>query len=274
MASKKRRPQPGPPEEQRTLELLREALGFVLSREEADQAVYSVENRLGGVANALRTPLPQLESLPGMDSRSARFLALILELTACCMRESTSGLKRILDFPSAVRLLRPEFVGRRVECVGVILLDGRSTLLYSGVIAEGSTGTVPLSLQRVVRLCVEHNASMVVLAHNHPTGSALPSPEDVLATDQAIYALAGIGVSLQDHLIFSQDGEFSFADSGLLAPLSKAVYESRQACIHSARQLVRGYMSGCAAPAPSGPTEPGQDTLESDHPLGGYDYGL
>ncbi len=65
-----------------------------------------------------------------------------------------------------------------------------------------------------------NSASGVVLAHNHPSGIALPSPEDYTATDQAFSALQTINVPLLDHIIVA-DGDFvSMRDSGLLETFS------------------------------------------------------
>ena len=59
-------------------------------------------------------------------------------------------------------------------------------------------------------------ASAVILAHNHPSGVALPSRDDYAATDRAKAALAVVGVALTDHIIVA-DGDFvSMADSGYL----------------------------------------------------------
>jgi DNA repair protein RadC len=68
----------------------------------------------------------------------------------------------------------------------------------------------------MVENAILSSASAVILAHNHPSGVALPSPEDYAATDRAKAALATIGVALSDHIIIA-DGTFvSMADSGYL----------------------------------------------------------
>ena len=65
-------------------------------------------------------------------------------------------------------------------------------------------------------LIASFGASAVILSHNHPSGVALPSPEDYTTTDRAKEALATIGVELADHIIVA-DGDFvSMADSGYL----------------------------------------------------------
>ena len=60
------------------------------------------------------------------------------------------------------------------------------------------------------------NASAVVLAHNHPSGIALPSQEDYHTTDRAKAALETIGVQLLDHIIVADGDLVSMAESGFL----------------------------------------------------------
>ena len=61
-----------------------------------------------------------------------------------------------------------------------------------------------------------NNASAVILAHNHPSGVAAPSPEDFAATEQARMALDTIHVPLADHIVVADHDFVSFAESGFL----------------------------------------------------------
>ena len=60
------------------------------------------------------------------------------------------------------------------------------------------------------------SASAVILAHNHPSGVALPSSEDYATTDRVKQALATVGIPLTDHIIVADQDFVSFADSGYL----------------------------------------------------------
>lgn len=70
--------------------------------------------------------------------------------------------------------------------------------------------------RRVVELALAHNASAVLLAHNHVSGLALPSNADLLTTETLARVLREVGVELADHLIFTEDDMVSLKDSGLL----------------------------------------------------------
>ena len=73
-----------------------------------------------------------------------------------------------------------------------------------------------LDLRKVMENAILTSASAVILAHNHPSGIALPSEDDYTTTDRVKKALQTIGVQLADHIIVA-DGDFvSMADSGYL----------------------------------------------------------
>ena len=73
------------------------------------------------------------------------------------------------------------------------------------------------ALVNLTELCADTYATAVVLAHNHPSGIALPSDDDCAATTQAVQALQTIGVVLADHIIVADDDFVSMAQSGYLS---------------------------------------------------------
>ena len=75
---------------------------------------------------------------------------------------------------------------------------------------------VHADIRTIVENALLCRASAVLLAHNHPSGVALPSQEDYAATDRVQAALATIGVELADHIIVADGDYVSMADSGFL----------------------------------------------------------
>ncbi len=72
----------------------------------------------------------------------------------------------------------------------------------------------PVSLtNEIARLRREKNA--VILAHNHPSGLALPSEEDYHTTLRIASALRAVGIELRDHIIVADEDFISMADSGV-----------------------------------------------------------
>ena len=72
---------------------------------------------------------------------------------------------------------------------------------------------------RVLRRALELNAAAVVLAHNHPSGSAEPSDTDVRLTLELRDLLARLEVAVLDHIVVTPPATTSLAELGWLEPL-------------------------------------------------------
>ena len=73
-----------------------------------------------------------------------------------------------------------------------------------------------ISVRKIVKAALDHNATSVVVAHNHPSGLALPSREDRATTLALKAALDAVDVVLVDHVIVADEDFVSLADDGLL----------------------------------------------------------
>jgi DNA repair protein RadC len=75
-----------------------------------------------------------------------------------------------------------------------------------------NSANVPI--RRIVETALGLNATSVVLAHNHPSGIALPSGEDVLTTHRVAAALSTVDIVLVDHIVVADDDYVSMVQSG------------------------------------------------------------
>ena len=113
--------------------------------------------------------------------------------------------------------LLQRFIGERREVVYQLCLDRKGKLLACKRLGEGGVASADLDIRKLMENAILTSASAVILAHNHPSGIALPSQEDYGVTDRARKALATIGVALTDHIIVADGDYVSMADSGYLA---------------------------------------------------------
>ena len=96
----------------------------------------------------------------------------------------------------------------------LLCLDRKGRLLACKRLAEGDVASADLNIRKVVEMALLTSASAVILAHNHPSGVALPSSSDEAATRQVAEALRTIGVRLVDHIVVADRDFVSMADSG------------------------------------------------------------
>ena len=123
---------------------------------------------------------------------------------------------RIHSSSDAIGVFRSMTVGSEVENLLVMGLDARRQVLFVDRVAVGGInrcGALPCD---VFRLAVRSGASGVIVAHNHPSGSDEPSPDDFLFTERLRQASETVGVELVDHLVVGRGDYFSFADHSMI----------------------------------------------------------
>lgn len=89
-----------------------------------------------------------------------------------------------------------------------LLLNTKNHLLYQAMIYRGTVNQVNIRMAELFREAVRYNAPSIILAHNHPSGSAEESPEDVRVTSLAVEAGRILDIQIIDHLIIG-DGTFT-----------------------------------------------------------------
>lgn len=99
------------------------------------------------------------------------------------------------------------------HCI-VLFLDSQLQLIECIEVARGTLSHASIYPREVVKAALEHHAAALILAHNHPSGLAEPSPADVTLTRQLKQALALVDVRLLDHLIVGATEVTSLAERG------------------------------------------------------------
>ena len=88
----------------------------------------------------------------------------------------------------------------------LLLMDAKFKEVYCGMVSVGSISSTDIPIRKIVDLAMRYNARSAVIAHNHPSGFAKPSSDDIKSTINIGNALGLIGVYLLDHFIVA-DGD-------------------------------------------------------------------
>lgn len=195
------------------LELL---LYYAIPRGDVNPLAHALMERFGSLSGVLSAPAELLVQVEGVGERTAMLLRLVPQIA---QKARLADLERELALNTRERVgayLLELFSRERNEAVYQICLDGKGKLLACRRLGEGSASAVNLDVRKIVQNAIVFSASSVILAHNHPSGIALPSQDDFNTTECARAALRTVGVVLLDHIIVA-DGDFvSMADSGFL----------------------------------------------------------
>ena len=97
-----------------------------------------------------------------------------------------------------------------------MLLDAKGKIIYEGVISKGSVNSVDIYLRKIIELITLYNASSILIAHNHPSGIAVPSKEDILTTNKLANIFKSMNVNFLDHIIVADHDFVSLRECDVL----------------------------------------------------------
>ena len=138
------------------------------------------------------------------------------------VRERTLTLPRntLTDSPDSTAVIRALCSDSDRENLVAVFLGPRGGILGAHTIAIGGLTQVQSSLAQIFKTAIVHNASAIVLGHNHPSGDSTPSPEDIAFTRRAIEAGKLLGITVLDHIVVASDNNTSMLDMCIIhAPL-------------------------------------------------------
>lgn len=199
-------------EEHQVLELL---LFYSIPRQDTNLLAHDLLNRFGSLSQVLDATPEELEKVPGIGPNAATLLALTTAVGRYYLVNRATNATILTDVDKCGNYLLPFFYGRRNETVFLLCLDAKCKVLCCKEVGEGSVNSAGVSIRRIVELALSVNASAVVMAHNHPSGLAIPSGEDIQTTRRVAVALDAVDVELVDHIVVADDDFVSLVRSGL-----------------------------------------------------------
>lgn len=200
------------------LQVLELLLFYAIPRQDTNPLAHRLLDQFGSLAQVLEAPVGELEKVSGMGHGAAIFLHLVREAGRYYQVSRTKQEKILSSTEKCVQFLTAFFVGRRNETVFMLCMDAKCKLLCCKEIAEGSVNSASISTRRIVEMALGVNATSVVLAHNHPSGLALPSGEDLRTTHRIAAALQTVEIILADHVVVADGDAISMVQSGYYDP--------------------------------------------------------
>lgn len=172
--------------------------------------------RFDGLNALFAADLRSFSATPGMGEAKYAQLQAVLEMARRALTEELHE-RDALSSPKAVRdYLRLKLQGRPHEVFMGLFLDARNRVLAEEELFAGSLTQTSVHPREVVKRALHHNAAALIIAHNHPSGAAEPSPADRHLTGALKEALALVDIQVLDHFIVGDGHAFSFAENGLL----------------------------------------------------------
>ena len=185
-----------------------------------ESAVQLAQRMLDRVDNNLielsKMSIEELSRFRGMGKAKAISIIAAMELGKRRLAEKVIRQNKITSSRDVYDLLLPELTDSYYEFFYVILLDRANRVIRKLNISSGGVAGTVVDPKKIFKLALNHNASSVILAHNHPSNNLKPSDNDVKLTKKLQEAGKALDIPVLDHVIAGNDNYFSFADEGLL----------------------------------------------------------
>jgi DNA repair protein RadC len=187
-----------------------ELLAVILGKGNRNEDVLSLSDKLVNVIDrkGLNFSVQDFMSVDGIGSAKAALIDAAFEFVR--RRIKPEGLK--ITFPVDIMPLIQHYSDRKQEHFLGISVNGANEVMNIRVITIGLVNKTQIHPREVFADALADRASAIIVAHNHPSGSLQPSPEDIRITGQLKEAGTILGVPLLDHIIFSSRGYYSLAE--------------------------------------------------------------
>lgn len=189
-----------------------------IPRGDVNPLAHELMNRFGTLAGVFEAPEEELLKVDGVGANTVYLIKLVPQIAKRYMVSRVYENSIINSTEDAGKFLVPRFHGELNEMVYLLSLDAKGKVLNCSLVGTGDVNSANVSIRKIVSTALKYNATSVILAHNHTSGMALPSGDDVNTTIELHEALRRVDVTLLDHLIIADDDFVSLAANGVVQP--------------------------------------------------------
>ena len=198
-------------------EIIELLLSFGTPRSDCKEAAREALAQLGSLPAVLDASSHQLQQIKGMGPKNIFALHFIQGVARRYLQQRIIGKQYLRSSREVADYLIHSMRALPHEVLQVVFLDNTHAIIAVEVVAEGTVNVNSIYPRELVKTALRYNASALILAHNHPSGSLQPSQQDERLTRTLFLLCSFMHISLLDHLIVGAGEQvFSFADQGLM----------------------------------------------------------
>lgn len=196
-------------------EVIELLLSLNTPRKDCKPMAKAIIKKFGSIVRALDANINELMEIDGVGPSNAIGVKIFQNILQVYSKEKIQE-KKVLGNPIMLFEYLKEKIGKEEkEHFTILFFDTRNNLIDS-IVSIGSLNASIVHPREVFNEAVLKKASHVIVAHNHPSGDPTPSVEDITTTKRLVGAGKILGISVQDHMIISKSGYYSFAENNCL----------------------------------------------------------
>jgi DNA repair protein RadC len=197
-------------------ELLELLLTYSIPRKNTKPMAKALLSKFGSFINALQQPRHRLQEINGIGPQTATFLMIV---QACLTRFTESEVEQQVaisgpdDIFAFIRLHLGQLSN---ECLYTFYLDEARRVVHHAEVGAGTVDRAPLYPREILKPALLHNATAIILVHNHPDGQPVPSERDMEMTTKLEKIAASLNIKLLDHMVVTRLQAYSIKTGKLL----------------------------------------------------------
>ena len=160
--------------------------------------------------------IKDLMKFKGIGEAKAISVAAALEIGRRKAAQEIPEKEKVTSVNDLYKIFSQYLSDLQTEEFWAIFLDQKNHVIYKTQISKGGISGTLVDVRVIFRIAIEHFATSVAVAHNHPTGNLTPSQPDISITRRIKEAGDLLDIKLLDHLIIGENSFFSFSEQGLL----------------------------------------------------------
>ena len=199
------------------IQLVEFLLFYAIPRGDVNPIAHALLDRFGSISGILKASVTQLKDVPGIGDNTASLLSLCGHFVRKCGEEQLPVGIQLTSPEEFGKFILPRFWNEQNELVMLISLNHRHEVLNCSVITKGSVNATEINTRLVLQQALSDNATAAVIAHNHPSGHALPSRADIESTVSLAKMLSAVSVKLLDHIVVAENDFISMRETPTLS---------------------------------------------------------
>ena len=197
-------------------ELLELLLTYAIPRIDTKPIAKACLHNFGSIIGTLQQPTERLLETPGIGPHAAACLKLMHACLTRCMETAVEDLSAISGPEDVFAFIRLHLGPCTTECVYALYLDESRRIVHHAQVGTGTVDRAALYPREILKPALIHNATGLILVHNHPQGEPVPSDQDLNLTEKLEDISAPLDIDLLDHLIVTPLQAYSIKTGKLL----------------------------------------------------------
>lgn len=197
-------------------EIVEYLLATALPRIDTKPIAKRLLKEFGGAAGLFAAEPAALKRVEGVGDGAVAAIRVVKAAALLMLKAEIEAKPVLASWQALLDYLRADMAHLAVERVRVLHLNARNMLIRDEAMGDGSIDQASIYTREVMKRAMELGAASIILVHNHPSGDAAPSRQDIAMTREIVEAGKKLGIAVHDHVIVAANGHASLRAMGLI----------------------------------------------------------